>query len=207
MQAIYEFCVIGIWTNIKLLQMLHLPVLCCMQAAQTWEPPRLQTAAVPDMIRCRRCFAYTEEGKEGDILTSRQRKFCDAYLISGNATEAAIQAGYSPKTAKSIGQRLLTFVDLRQYIDAELDKLHAAQIANAQEVLIYLTAVMRGEQTEEVPLLCGDGMQELTEKTVGARERLKAAELIGKRYGLFTDKLDTGGAIPVVIVGDDALEE
>ena len=66
-------------------------------------------------------------------MTPRQRKFCDEYLISGNATDAAIKAGYSPKTAKSIGQRLLTFVDLKQYIETELEKLHSAKIADAEE--------------------------------------------------------------------------
>ena len=71
----------------------------------------------------------------------------------------------------------------------------------------YLTAVMRGEHTEEIPLLCGDGCQELTQKEVGAKERLKAAELIGKRYGLFNDKLKLDGYVPVVIVGDDQLED
>lgn len=140
-------------------------------------------------------------------MTPRQQKFCDEYLISGNATDAAIKAGYSPKTAKSIGQRLLTFVDLKQYIDAELEKLHSAKIADAEEVMKYLTAVMRGEHTEEIPLLCGDGCQELTQKEVGAKERLKAAELIGKRYGLFTDKVGLEGAVPVVIMGDDQLED
>lgn len=140
-------------------------------------------------------------------MNTRQRKFCDEYLISGNATDAAIKAGYSPKTAKSIGQRLLTFVDLKQYIDTELEKLHSAKIADAQEVLEYLTAVMRGEHTEEIPILCGDGCQELTQKEVGAKERLKAAELIGKRYGMFTDKVGVEGAVPVVIMGDDQLED
>ncbi len=140
-------------------------------------------------------------------MTPRQRKFCDEYLISGNATDAAIKAGYSPKTAKSIGQRLLTFVDLKQYIETELDKIHSAKIADAEEVMKYLTAVMRGEHTEEIPLLCGDGCQELTQKEVGAKERLKAAELIGKRYGLFTDKVGLEGAVPVVIMGDDQLED
>lgn len=123
-------------------------------------------------------------------MNTRQRKFCDEYLISGNATDAAIKAGYSPKTAKSIGQRLLTFVDLKQYIDAELDKLHSAKIADAQEVLEYLTAVMRGEHTEQVLKLAGDGIQTITDIEVSAKERLKAAELLGKRYGLYTDKVE-----------------
>ena len=140
-------------------------------------------------------------------MTPRQRKFCDEYLISGNATDAAIKAGYSSKTAKSIGQRLLTYANLKQYIETELEKLHSTKIADAEEVMKYLTSVMRGEYTEEIPILCGDGCQELTQKGVGAKERLKAAELIGKRYGMFTDKVGVEGAVPVIITGDDQLED
>ena len=136
-------------------------------------------------------------------MTARQRKFCDEYLIGGNATDAAIKAGYSPKTAKSIGQRLLTFVDLKQYIETELEKLHSAKIADAQEVLEYLTAVMRGQHTEQVLKLVGDGIQAVTDIDVSAKERIKAAELIGKRYALFSDKVDLGMKVPVFIGGDE----
>ena len=118
-------------------------------------------------------------------MTLRQKKFCDEYIICGNATEAAIKAGYSPKTAKSIGQRLLTYVTVRSYIDQRLEKINSEKIADAEEVLRYLTSVMRGEHTEEIPILCGDGVQELTAKEVGAKERLKAAEMLGKVTGLF----------------------
>lgn len=147
------------------------------------------------------------EERKVNTLTARQKKFCDEYLISGNATDAAIKAGYSPKTAKSIGQRLLTFVDLKQYIDTELEKLHSSKIADAQEVLEYLTAVMRGEHTEQVLKLVGDGIQVVENIEVPAKERLKAAELIGKRYALFSDKMDLGGVVPVVITGDGQLED
>lgn len=140
-------------------------------------------------------------------MTPRQQKFCDEYLISGNATDAAIKAGYSPKTAYSMGNENLNKPELKAYIETELDKIHSAKIADAEEVMKYLTAVMRGEHTEEIPLLCGDGCQELTQKEVGAKERLKAAELISKRYGLFTDKVGLEGAVPVVIMGDDQLED
>lgn len=140
-------------------------------------------------------------------MTPKQQKFCDEYLISGNATDAAIKAGYSPKTAKNIGSENLTKPDVRAYIDEQLEKLHSAKIADADEVLQYLSAVMRGEHTEEVPLLVGDGIQQLTDKMVGAKDRLKAAELIGKRYGLFTDKMEIGGTVPVVILGDDQIED
>lgn len=140
-------------------------------------------------------------------MTSKQRKFCDEYLISGNATDAAIKAGYSPKTAKQTGSENLAKPDLKAYIETELEKLHSAKIADAQEVLEYLTAVMRGQHTEQVLKLVGDGIQTIADIDVSAKERLKAAELIGKRYALFSDKIDLGGAVPVVIMEDDQLED
>ena len=145
--------------------------------------------------------------KAVNTLTQRQKKFCDEYLIDCNATQAAIRAGYSPKTAKQIGQRMLTNVDLKDYIDAQLERIHNEKTADAQEVIEYLTSVMRGEHTEQVLKLVGDGVQTVTDIDVSAKERLKAAELIGKRYGLFTDKVDVGGTIPVIIMGDDQLED
>ena len=145
--------------------------------------------------------------KAVNTLNQRQKKFCDEYLIYCNATQAAIRAGYSPKTAKQIGQRMLTNVDLKDYIDAQLERIHNEKTADAQEVMEYLTSVMRGEHTEQVLKLAGDGVQTVTDIDVSAKERLKAAELIGKRYGLFTDKVDVGGTIPVIIMGDDQLED
>lgn len=136
-------------------------------------------------------------------MTPKQRKFCDEYLISGNATDAAIKAGYSPKTAKQTGSENLAKPDLKQYIETELEKLHSAKIADAQEVLEYLTAVMRGQHTEQVLKLVGDGIQTVTDIDVSAKERLKAAELIGKRYALFSDKVDLGMKVPVFIGGDE----
>lgn len=140
-------------------------------------------------------------------MTPRQRKFCDEYLISGNATDAAIKAGYSPKTSKQTGSENLAKPDLKAYIETELEKLHSAKIADAEEVMKYLTSVMRGEHTEQVLKLAGDGIQTIADIDVSAKERLKAAELIGKRYALFSDKMDLGGAVPVVITGDDQLED
>lgn len=142
-----------------------------------------------------------------NTLTPRQQKFCDEYLISGNATEAAIKAGYSRKTAKQTGSENLAKPDLRAYIDEQLVKIHSAKIADAEEVMKYLTSVMRGEHTEQVLKLVGEGVQTVTDIDVSAKERLKAAELIGKRYGLFTDKVGLEGAVPVIITGDDQLED
>lgn len=140
-------------------------------------------------------------------MTPRQQKFCDEYLISGNATDAAIKVGYSRKTAKQTGSENLAKPDLRAYIDEQLAKIHSAKIADAEEVMKYLTSVMRGEHTEQVLKLVGEGVQTVTDIDVSAKERLKAAELIGKRYGLFTDKVGLEGAVPVIITGDDQLED
>ena len=140
-------------------------------------------------------------------MTPRQQKFCDEYLISGNATDAAIKVGYSRKTAKQTGSENLAKPDLRAYIDEQLAKIHSAKIADAEEVMKYLTSVMRGEHTEQVLKLSGEGVQTVTDIDVSAKERLKAAELIGKRYGLFTDKVGLEGAVPVIITGDDQLED
>lgn len=134
-------------------------------------------------------------------MNARQKKFCDEYLIDCNATQAAIRAGYSPKTAKQIGQENLTKPDLKAYIDEQLEQIHNAKTADAQEVLEYLTAVMRGEHTEQTLQLVGDGVQTITDIDVSARERLKAAELIGKRYGMFKDNVNVD-LEPVVIVND-----
>lgn len=142
-----------------------------------------------------------------NTLTPRQQKFCDEYLISGNATEAAIKAGYSRKTAKQTGSENLSKPDLRAYIDEQLAKIHSAKIADAEEVMKYLTSVMRGEHTEQVLKLVGEGVQTVTDIDVSAKERLKAAELIGKRYSLFTEKVGLEGAVPVIITGDDQLED
>lgn len=140
-------------------------------------------------------------------MNAKHKRFCDEYLIDCNATQAAIRAGYSPKTAKVTGAKLLTNANLKAYIDEQLEQLHNKKTADAQEVIEYLTAVMRGEQTEQTLQLIGEGMQKITDIDVSAKERLKAAELIGKRYGMFKDNVDVGGSIPVVISGGDGLED
>ena len=141
------------------------------------------------------------ERKAVDALTEKQKKFCDEYLVDCNATQAAIRAGYSPKTAYSIGEENLRKPELKTYIDEQLKLLHNQKTADAQEVLEYLTAVMRGEHTEQTLKLVGDGVQSITDIDVSARERLKAAELIGKRYGMFKDNVSVD-LEPVMIVDD-----
>ncbi|HBE2214331.1 TPA: terminase small subunit [Enterococcus faecalis] len=141
-------------------------------------------------------------------MTEKQKRFCDFYIETGNAKEAAIRAGYSEKTAKQIGQENLTKPDLRAYIDERLAELKNEQTADAQEVLEYLTAVMRGEYKEATLIGVGEGAQAVVDIDVGAKDRLKAAELLGKRHALFTDKVDLQTGDIVIKVGEwDADEE
>ena len=140
-------------------------------------------------------------------LTPRQKRFCDEYLIDLNATQAAIRAGYSEKTAKQIGQRLLTYVDLRNYIQERMAAKEKELIADSDEVLRYLTSVLRGKSEAHVLARDEIGAERIVAKPPDEKERLKAAELLGKAHMIFTDKVNVDGAIPVVISGDDGLED
>lgn len=83
-------------------------------------------------------------------LTEKQKRFCDYYIETGNATEAAIRAGYSEKTAKVIGAENLTKPYLKSYIDERIGQLESNRIADAKEVMEYLTKIVRNEAKEEV---------------------------------------------------------
>ena len=139
-------------------------------------------------------------------MTEKQKRFCDEYLIDYNATQAAIRAGYSPKTAYSIGDENLKKPELKSYLEAEQEKLHNAKTADVQEVMEYLTAVLRGESSASVVVVegVGDGCSEARTitKPPDEKERLKAAELLGKRFGMFTDKVNVSGGGVVTIVDD-----
>lgn len=144
-------------------------------------------------------------------LNARQKAFCEFYVVSGNATDAAIKAGYSESYAKDRIHTLMKNVGISRYIDELMQKLESKRIASAEEVLQNLTAMMRGEIQEEVVVVegKGDGIStaSIIKKQVSAKERIKAAELLGKRHALFTDKTKFEGTLPVMIVGEDDLDE
>nr|DAD69024.1 MAG TPA: terminase small subunit [Siphoviridae sp. ctFiA6] len=127
-------------------------------------------------------------------LTLKQQRFADEYIISGNATDAAIRAGYSEKYANTNASKLLQNTTVKAYIDERLDELASKKVANQQEVLEYLTAVMRGESSSEVVVIEGQGegvsKAKPMQKAPDERERLKAAELLGKRMGLFKERVE-----------------
>lgn len=116
-------------------------------------------------------------------LTAKQRLFADEYIKSGNATQSAIKAGYSPKTVRSIGQENLTKPDIKSYIDAKMAEIESHKIADAKEVLQFYTRVLREEETEEVALPTGDNVVTV-EKKPSFKDRLTAAKELMKRYPL-----------------------
>lgn len=110
-------------------------------------------------------------------LTAKQQLFADEYIKSGNATQSAIKAGYNVKSAKVIGAQNLSKLNVKAYIDAKMAEIESHKIADAKEVLQYLTRVLRGEETEEIPDSVDGGTIKrpplIKDRTVAAREIMK----------------------------------
>lgn len=123
-------------------------------------------------------------------LTLKQQKFADEYIISGNATQSAIKAGYSEKYANTNAVKLLQNTTIKAYIDERLSELNSKKIADQQEVLEFFTAAMRGELTEPMAIGLGDGVQQIIEVRPNIATRKSAAVELAKRYGLSTAKVD-----------------
>lgn len=149
--------------------------------------------------------------KKKDKLTLKQKKFADEYIISGNAYKSAIEAGYSKSYAKGNVVKLLENVSVKTYIGERLKELDDKAIAKQEEVLQYLTAVMRGQSKSAVVVIegLGEGLSEarLINKTPDEKDRIKAAELLGKRYGAFTEKVDISGDMSLSIEVDYGTED
>ena len=136
-------------------------------------------------------------------LTLKQQRFADEYIICGNATEAAIKAGYSRKTAGVVGAENLKKPNIKSYLDERLENLNSEKVADQQEVLEFLTSVMRGEKTEQTLCSIGELGQQVIDIDIGAKDRIKAAELIGKRHRLWTDKVEAE-VIGTVVFANEA---
>lgn len=142
-------------------------------------------------------------------MTDKQRKFCDEYLIDCNATRAYRKAYPNVKkdsSAAVCAAKLLRIAKVQEYINKQLEKISSEKIADAKEVMEYLTSVLRGESQSEIIVIegTGDGCSDARRmnKAPDEKEKLKAAELLGKRYGLFTDKVEVDGNAKVVITDD-----
>ena len=143
-------------------------------------------------------------------MTENQKKFCDEYLIDCNATRA-YKAVYKnvkkDSVASSCSYKLLRNAEVKKYIDEQLAKISSEKIADAEEVMKYLTSVMRGESQAEIVVVegCGDGVTNAVKvsKNPDEKERLKAAELLGKRFGLFKEKVELEAETKGVVIIDD----
>lgn len=132
-------------------------------------------------------------------LTTKQQKFADEYIISGNATQAAIKAGYSENSAQQIGTENLLKPVISNYLKKQLNEIHNDKIDSQQDVMEFLSRVRRGEE-KEIIVTPGGIKVEATPKIT---DRVKAAELIGKRYAMWTDKHDVKANVnPVQIIDD-----
>lgn len=127
-------------------------------------------------------------------MTAKQQRFCDEYLIDLNATQAAIRAGYSEKYANTNASKLLQITTIQKFIKERMAEKESKLIADQDEVLKYLTSVMRGESQAEIVVVEGVGMGTSEARTMmkapDEKERLRAAELLGKRYGLYKETVN-----------------
>lgn len=157
------------------------------------------------------------------MLNSKEKSFATEYIINkGNAFQAALAAGYSRSTAKhayqwledtqqnpTINRKLPFKPELKKYIDEQLEKIESEKIADAKEVMEYLTSVMRGESQAEIVVIegVGDGCSEARaiKKAPDEKEKLKAADSLAKILGISKEKLDvtTNQVILVDSVPDD----
>lgn len=126
-------------------------------------------------------------------LTPKQQAFADYYIETGNATEAARRAGYKKPNVQ--GSQNLEKLSIKSYIEERLSKIEDERIAKGEEVLQYLTKVMRGEEKDQFGL------------DASLQDRTKAAELLGKRYRLFVDKVEADINKTVVFEGENELED
>lgn len=151
-------------------------------------------------------------------LTEKQKRFADEYLIDLNATQAAIRAEYSEKSAYSQGQRMLKNAEVQEYIRKTMAEKESELIATQDEILQTLTAILRREKKEVIvsnqkirrSYYDAEG-RKCTEETdtpvlveidTKISDVNRAAELLGKRYGLYADNVKLDGAVPVVIKDD-----
>lgn len=127
-------------------------------------------------------------------LTNRQKRFCEEYLIDLNATQAAIRAGYSKKNANNIASENLAKPNIQKYLKERMDAKNNDLIASQDEVLQYLTRVMRDNTDSEQVVMEGIGEGVSMARTIrvkpSEKDKLKAAELLGKRYGAFVERTE-----------------
>lgn len=143
-------------------------------------------------------------------MTEKQKIFADEYIICLNATQAYKKAYPNIKkdeVARANGSRLLANANVKAYIDERMEQLKSERVADQQEVLSYLTSVMRGETQEQTLCSIGELGQQIIDIDVGAKDRIKAAELLGKRHRLWTDKVEADVSGTVVFANESDIPD
>lgn len=123
-------------------------------------------------------FKKTKPKRKPNYLNENQWAFCEYYLQLGNIKQAAIQAGYSPKSAQTQGTNLMKNPCIKEYLDMRYDTVDDLMVANSDEVLEFLSSVMRGEVKDQFEL------------DPSLSDRLKAADMLLKRNFDITSKLE-----------------
>ena len=140
-------------------------------------------------------------------MNEKEKKFCDEYLTDFNKTAAAVRAGYSKTYAWEAAARILKMPQAKEYINKKLNSISSKKTAQAEEVLEYLTAVMRGEKWGKASIPTGENLPAEKDGAITVRDRMKAAELLGRLYGVFSEKGGSEEIIPVVISGENELTD
>lgn len=139
--------------------------------------------------------------KQNFKITKMQQLFADEWIISGNATDAARKSGYAEKTATQKAYTILDHPNVQAYIKDRMKEHDSKMIADQEEVLLFLTKTMRGETVDYEDTVDGRMMKQF------AKDRVKAAELLGKRYMLWTEKVQMEATVASVMIVDDIPDE
>lgn len=144
---------------------------------------------MPTTKKKRTARIATKQAAKVRPLTEKQKTFADRYIETGVATQSYIDAGYkasSRSVAEANARKLLADSRIKAFVDARIAAKDEARVAKQDEVLQFLTSVMRGEVVEQFPIGLGMGEQQLVNKKLDGAARIKAAELLGKRYGVWS---------------------
>ncbi len=143
-------------------------------------------------------------------MTAKQKRFCEEFVKTGNATQSAIKAGYSEKTANEQGARLLAKVSIKSYIQSLQAEIKTENIINAREMQEVLTSIILKQSEEDVIVVegCGDGISEAVtkKKTASNADRIKAIQLLARMQGALDNTATVNVVLPV-FGGEEDLED
>lgn len=141
-------------------------------------------------------------------LTERQKRFADEYIISGNIEQSALKAGYSKNYARGRSHELLSNVGIKEYVDKRLEEIKSEKVMDQQEIMERLSSIGRQEPRENYykseKTIDGETVVEENKyiTTPNVEEATRAMEMLGKRYVMWTDKVEQTNRNIEVVVGD-----